>query len=146
MGTGAHGRERLVIYRRSPKRFVTDNRNINLTERRALGIADGTSQRRKSLFVKTTGAKPEVVEAPIELALMLAALKGYVTNIEQSVMKGQQVLDSYHDLCQVEASFRMTKSDLSARPVFHRDDGCHRRSFDCGVRCVGDWTAFAGAV
>ena len=37
-------------------------------------------------------------------------------------MKGQQVIDSYHDLWQVEASFRMTKSDLSAHPVFHRNE------------------------
>ena len=27
---------------------------------------------------------------------------------------------AYHDLYQVERSFRMTKSDLAARPVFHR--------------------------
>ncbi|MGP5412008.1 IS1634 family transposase, partial [Glutamicibacter ardleyensis] len=77
---------------------------------------------RKARFVKTTGNKPVVDEGRIERARMLAGLKGYVTNIEQSVMKGQQVLDSYHDLWQVEASFRMTKSDLSARPVFHRDE------------------------
>ncbi|SCG35164.1 hypothetical protein GA0070560_101401 [Micromonospora halophytica] len=29
---------------------------------------------------------------------------------------------AYHDLYQVERSFRMTKSDLAARPVFHRLD------------------------
>ncbi|MGP9652511.1 IS1634 family transposase, partial [Glutamicibacter sp. AOP38-B1-38] len=63
-----------------------------------------------------------VDEARIERARMLSGLKGYVTNIEQSMMKGQQVLDSYHDLWQVEASFRLTKSGLSARPVFHRDE------------------------
>ncbi|HCM94892.1 MAG TPA: IS1634 family transposase [Glutamicibacter sp.] len=122
MGVGAKGRERRVIYQWAAKRFVTDNRNINLMERLAMDIAEGTSQMRKARFVKTTGTKPEVDEARIELARMLAGLKGYVTNIEQSVMKGQQVLDSYHDLWQVEASFRMTKSDLSARPVFHRDE------------------------
>ncbi|MGP5043828.1 hypothetical protein ACTXJR_07345 [Glutamicibacter ardleyensis] len=49
-------------------------------------------------------------------------MKGYVTNIEQSEIKGQQVLDLYHDLWQVDASFRMTKSDLSAQPVFHREE------------------------
>ena len=27
---------------------------------------------------------------------------------------------AYHDLYQVERSFRMTKSDLAARPIFHR--------------------------
>lgn len=122
MGTGAKGRERRVIYQWSAKRFVRDNRNINLMERRAMDIAEGTSQMRKARFVKTTGNKPVVDEGRIERARMLAGLKGYVTNIEQSVMKGQQVLDSYHDLWQVEASFRMTKSDLSARPVFHRDE------------------------
>ncbi|SCG71430.1 hypothetical protein GA0070560_1421, partial [Micromonospora halophytica] len=30
------------------------------------------------------------------------------------------VVAAYHDLYQVERSFRMTKSDLAARPVFHR--------------------------
>jgi len=30
------------------------------------------------------------------------------------------VVTAYHDLYQVERSFRMAKSDLAARPVFHR--------------------------
>ena len=33
---------------------------------------------------------------------------------------GPAVVAAYHDLYQVERSFRMTKSDLAARPVFHR--------------------------
>ena len=35
-------------------------------------------------------------------------------------MDGPAVVAAYHDLYQVERSFRMTKSDLAARPVFHR--------------------------
>jgi transposase len=35
------------------------------------------------------------------------------------VMAGQAVISAYHDLWQVERSFRMTKSDLRARPIFH---------------------------
>jgi len=34
-------------------------------------------------------------------------------------MDGAAVIDAYHDLWRVEESFRMTKSDLRARPVFH---------------------------
>lgn len=41
---------------------------------------------------------------------------------QMHLLNSQQVIDSYHGLWQVEASFRMTKSDLSARPVFHRDE------------------------
>ena len=35
-------------------------------------------------------------------------------------MDGQQVVAAYRDLYQVERSFRMAKSDLAARPMFHR--------------------------
>jgi transposase len=31
------------------------------------------------------------------------------------------VVGAYHDLWQVEKSFRMAKSDLRARPIFHRE-------------------------
>ena len=36
-------------------------------------------------------------------------------------MDGAAFIAAYHDLWQVEASFRMTKSDLAARPVFHHE-------------------------
>src|SRR3954471_23787724 len=42
------------------------------------------------------------------------------TNIDADVLAGGHVVTAYHDLYQVERSFRMTKSDLAARPVFHR--------------------------
>jgi len=36
-------------------------------------------------------------------------------------MDSAAVIAAYHDLWQAEASFRMTKSDLRARPVFHHE-------------------------
>jgi mRNA-degrading endonuclease toxin of MazEF toxin-antitoxin module len=47
-------------------------------------------------------------------------LKGYVTNIEASLMPAGEVIGSYHDLWHVEQSFRMSKTDLAARPMFAR--------------------------
>jgi len=35
-------------------------------------------------------------------------------------MHGAAVIKAYQDLYQVERSFRLTKSDLAARPIFHR--------------------------
>ena len=46
-------------------------------------------------------------------------LKGYVTNIPAGLMGAGEVVSSYHELWHVEASFRMSKHDLRARPVFH---------------------------
>ena len=42
-----------------------------------------------------------------------------MTNIPAGVMGAGEVIGSYHDLWHVEQSFRMSKSDLAARPMFH---------------------------
>ena len=46
-------------------------------------------------------------------------MEGYVSNIGIDTMTGQQVISAYDDLWLVERSFRMTKNDLRARPIFH---------------------------
>jgi hypothetical protein len=43
-----------------------------------------------------------------------------VTNIPDSLMPPSEVIESYHDLWHVEQSFRMSKTDLAARPMFAR--------------------------
>ena len=53
----------------------------------------------------------------IDKARALAGIKGYVTNLD---IPDDEVIACYHQLFQVEASFRMAKSDLKARPVYHR--------------------------
>ena len=47
-------------------------------------------------------------------------MKGYVTNIPAVIMNPDEVIASYHDLWHVEQSFRMSKTDLRARPMFAR--------------------------
>src|SRR3954465_10068352 len=42
-----------------------------------------------------------------------------VTNIPFPLMPAGEVIGSYHDLWHVEQSFRMSKTDLRARPMFH---------------------------
>ena len=47
-------------------------------------------------------------------------MKGYVTNIPAHLMPATEVIGSYHELWHVEQSFRMSKTDLAARPMFVR--------------------------
>lgn len=119
MGTGKTARERRIVYQWRFKRHKHDDRAINAMIERAEKIASGQSQLRKARFLKVSGATKELDQATIARARQLAGLKGYVTNLSVTTMPGQAVIDAYHDLWQVEASFRMTKSDLRARPVFH---------------------------
>jgi transposase len=120
MGTGKNARERRILYQYSFKRAKRDNRNINLMIDKAERIADGTIPLKKARFLKVTGAQKTLDQATIDRARQLSGLKGYVTNLPETKMPGAAVITAYHDLWQVEASFRMTKSDLRARPVFHR--------------------------
>ena len=85
-------------------------------------VADGTRPMRLDRFVEITVATKGVDWALVERARQLAGLKGYVTNLPIETMDGAAVIAAYHDLWQVEQSFRMTKSDLRARPV-----SCRRR-------------------
>lgn len=120
MGIGKNARERRIVYQYSFKRAKRDNRNINLMIDKAERIAEGRAPLKKARFLKVTGAQKALDQATIDRARQLAGLKGYVTNLPETKMPGAAVINAYHDLWQVEASFRMTKSDLRARPVFHR--------------------------
>lgn len=42
------------------------------------------------------------------------------SNLPTDKAPAAQMIGAYHDLWKVEASFRMSKSDLRARPIFHR--------------------------
>jgi transposase len=44
-------------------------------------------------------------------------LKGYLTNTK---LTGKQVMENYNNLWQVEKAFRMSKTDLRIRPIYHR--------------------------
>ena len=132
MGTGSNGRSRRVVYQWRFARQKRDDRTINLMIAKAEKIADGKAPLRKARFLKVSGARTELDQTTIDRARQLAGLKGYVTNLTIDQMGGAKVIAAYHDLWQVERSFRMTKSDLRARPVFHHQ----RDAIEAHLTCV----------
>jgi len=121
MGTGAGARSRRVVYQWRFKREQRDQKTINAQITKAEKVADGSRPLRRDRFVKISGAAKAVDWAVVERARQLAGLKGYVTNLPATTMDGAAIIDAYHDLWHVEQSFRMTKSDLAARPIFHHE-------------------------
>jgi transposase len=108
---------RRVVYQYRQKRAELDLRNINKQIRKAEYQLNNNAQIRKSKFLKITGQKKEIDYKMIEEARKKAGIKGYVTNLE---CDAQIIIDGYHNLFQVEKTFRMAKSDLQARPIFHQ--------------------------
>jgi len=68
-------------------------------------------------FVSVTSKSKQLNQKLIDKARVLAGIKGYVTNLD---IPDEEVVAYYHQLFQIEATFRMAKSDLRARPIYHR--------------------------
>ena len=116
----AHPRSWRAVWAYSAKRAARDQATLALQEERARAVVDGQKAARTPRFVKTAAGQRSLDQASLDRAKALAGMKGYVTNIPASIMPAAEVISSYHDLWHVEASFRMSKTDLRARPMFHR--------------------------
>jgi len=109
-----------AVWAYSAKRAARDGKTLTAQENRARAVVAGEKAARTPRFVKTSGDARRLDEAALARARQLVGLKGYVTNIPAQVMTATEVIGSYHDLWRVEQSFRMSKTDLQARPMFHR--------------------------
>jgi hypothetical protein len=109
-----------AVWAYSTKRAVRDNKTLTLQENRAKQVVAGEKVARTPRFVRNTTSGHVLDEASLARARRLVGLKGYVTNIPADLMPTGEVIASYHDLWTVEQSFRMSKTDLRARPMFAR--------------------------
>ena len=106
-GRAGSRRQRRVVYQYRQKRARLDLRNI-----------EGTSMMKKGRFLRVAGAAKALDTALVASAKSRAGIKGYVTNLDTA--PAETIIDAYHQLFNVEASFRMAKTDLRARPIYHR--------------------------
>ena len=84
----------------------------------------GLAPVKRNRFTALDGATKSVNRELEAKARTLAGIKGYVTNLatcpDGSPVTADFVIGSYHELWNIEKSFRMAKSDLQARPTYHR--------------------------
>ena len=79
---------------------------------------------KRNRFIRLSGGTRSVNRELEEKARVLAGLKGYVTNLaacaDGTPVTAEFVIGAYHRLFHIEKSFRMAKSDLQARLIYHR--------------------------
>jgi len=109
-----------AIWAYSAKRARRDQKTLYAQETRARAVINGDRAVKPTRFVKTHAGDRVLDEASLARAQSLVGLKGYVTNRDTTAMAAGEVIARYHDLWKVERSFRMSKTDLAARPIFHR--------------------------
>lgn len=108
-----------AVWQYSHTRALHDRRTLTAQENKARAVIAGEKTARTPRFVTTSKGTAVLNDDALARAKLVVGLKGYVTNIPASSMSAQHVVDSYHDLWHVEQSFRMSKHDLRARPIFH---------------------------
>lgn len=105
-----------IIYQYKEKRAILDRRNLNKQITKAKRIIAGKAPASRARFVTVKAKEKKLNQLLINKAKALVGIKGYVTN---SNIPDTQVISYYHKLWHIEQSFRMSKSDLKARPIFH---------------------------
>lgn len=93
---------------------------------------------RRAKFVQKDGTDTYILnEALIQKTTLLLGVKGYYTNIPKVELSNNGVISRYHDLWHVEQAFRMAKSDLASRPIFHhKEDAVRSHMLICFVALV----------
>lgn len=105
-----------IIYQYREKRATLDKHNIEKQIEKAMKIVTGKTAGKKAKFLTVKTKEKKLNQTLIDKTYQLAGIKGYVTDLD---LPDQEVVGHYQKLWNVEASFRMSKCDLRARPIFH---------------------------
>lgn len=103
----------------SSLRYRKDKYEMEKQIEKAKYIITNPSKNKKLKFTKNNGQKIELNQKLIEKTHKLLGIKGYFTNLEERVISNDKVIERYHDLYRIEQAFRISKSDLQTRPIFH---------------------------
>jgi len=122
--------DRVVHYQYRHDRARRSLRGIDEQVAKAQRAVDGKAAVKRNRFIKLTGATKTVNRELEAKTRELAGWKGYTTNLTEQTP--EFVIGAYHQLWRIEKSFRMSKHDLQARPIYHHK----RESIDAHLTTV----------
>jgi transposase len=123
-------RDQVIYYQYKADRARRTLRGIDEQIAKAENAVAGKTPVKRNRFVTITGGDKKVNRQLEAKARALAGLKGYITNLTNP--SPEFVIDAYHQLWHIEKSFRMSKHDLQARPIYHHK----RESIDAHLTIV----------
>jgi hypothetical protein len=110
-------RDKVIYYQYKADRARRTLRGIDDQVAKAERAVAGKVPVKRNRFIKLTGGDKTVNRELEAKARGLAGLKGYTTNLDNP--SAEFVIGAYHQLWRIEQSFRMSKHDLKARPIYH---------------------------
>jgi hypothetical protein len=129
-------RDEVVYFQYRADRARRTLRGIDEQVSKAEKAVAGKVPVKRNRFIRLVGADKSVNRTLEAKARALAGWKGYITNLatcpDGAPVIAEFVIGAYHRLYQIEASFRMSKHDLAARPIYHHK----RESIDAHLTIV----------
>jgi hypothetical protein len=119
VGTGKKNlADHVTYYQFKQARAARTLRGIDKQIVKAQVQVDGHAAVKRNRFIKLDGAAKSINRELEQKARSLAGFKAYLTNIPDPTP--EEVIGAYQNLYKIEKTFRMAKSDLAVRPVYHR--------------------------
>jgi hypothetical protein len=116
-------RDQVVYYQYRAERARRSLHGIDEQVAKAERDVAGKAPVKRNRFIALHGADKSVNRTLEAKARALAGWKGYTTNLatcpDGTPVTAEFVIEAYHRLFHIEASFRMSKHDLAARPIYH---------------------------
>lgn len=103
----------------SKKRYNKDKHEMQKQVDRAKALLEQPSKVKRIKYLKSDDSKMELNEKLIAKTTKLLGVKGYYTDIGETVVSNRTIIERYHDLHKIEQAFRVAKGDLRTRPIFH---------------------------
>jgi hypothetical protein len=100
-------------------RYRKDKFEMEKQIEKAKTVIDNPSKNKRLKFTKSVGQKIELNKKLVDKTTRLLGIKGYYTNLEESILDTKTIIERYHELYKIEQAFRISKSDLQTRPIFH---------------------------
>jgi hypothetical protein len=123
-GPGRGRRDQVIYYQHKADRARRTLRGIDDQVAKAERAVAGRAPVRRNRFIQLSGGTKSVNRELEAKARALAGIKGYITNLracpDGTPVTADFVIGAYHRLFEIERSFRMSKHDLQARPIYHR--------------------------
>jgi hypothetical protein len=134
-----------IYYQYKADRARRTLRGIDEQAARAAKAVAGLAPVKRNRFIALDGATKSVNRQLEAKARALAGIKGYVTNLaacpDGTPVTAGFLIGSCHQLSEIEKSFRMSRHDLQARPIYHhlRDSIEARVSIVFAALAVSRW-------
>lgn len=108
----------LLVCDFSAKRYKHDKREMEKQINKAEKLLLDNQGVKRTKFIRNTGKTKQALNTDlIDKTNLLLGIKGYYTNLAHEA--NETIINHYHNLWHVELAFRIAKSDLAMRPVYH---------------------------